>query len=104
MFSSERVLTALNVGHNKTEDPQNLVRGVWGRSNPRWLIPASVRRILSWILLALAPNPPEKVENVNLNSPVARLLSRLNNEAKTSPVKQAKHPPCADLYRLGYMH
>ena len=41
--------------------------------------------------MALAPNPPEKVENVNLNSPVARLLSRLNNEAKTSPVKQAKH-------------
>ena len=41
--------------------------------------------------MALAPNPPEKVENVNLNSPVARLLSRLNNEAKTSPVKQVKH-------------
>ena len=37
--------------------------------------------------MALAPNPPEKVENVNLNSPVARLLSRLNNEAKTSPMK-----------------
>ena len=24
MFSSERVLTALHVGHNKTENPQNL--------------------------------------------------------------------------------
>ena len=29
MFSSERVLTALHVGHNKTEDPQNLVKGAW---------------------------------------------------------------------------
>ena len=29
VFSSERVLTAWYVRHNKTEDPQNLVEGVW---------------------------------------------------------------------------
>ena len=29
MFSSERMVTAWYVRHNKTEDPQNLVKGVW---------------------------------------------------------------------------
>ena len=37
--------------------------------------------------MALAPNPPEKVESVDLNSPVARLFSHQNNEAKTSLMK-----------------
>ena len=47
--------------------------------------------------MVLASNPPEKVENVNLNSPVARLFLRLNNAAKTSPVKQVK-PTLVQIY------
>ena len=86
MFSSERMLTVWYERHNKTEDSKPLC---WGfeHPGPKWRIPALVRGILFWILLALALNPPEKVESVGLNSPVARLFSRLNNEAKTSPVK-----------------
>ena len=86
MFSSERRLTVGYKRHNKTEDSKTLWRG-FEHPDPKWRIPTLVCGILFWILLALAPNPPEKVESVGLNSPVARLFSRLNNEAKTSPMK-----------------
>ena len=75
--------------------PKTLWRG-FEHPGPKWRIPAWVRGIWFWILLALAPNPPEKVESVGLKSPVAGLFSRLNNYPLWSQTS-----PCASLYRVG---